>query len=202
MTSYQTNRSQVSLLEALTIVLFFILLNSVSPTPLYPLYQETLALSNLDLTFIFSSYGFGVLLALFLSRRLTITDKNAKLLLVTSLMVVEVSTLCFSFDRSLLALCSFGFISGLGTGRATAIINILLINFSNGDSAKRAALLGCLALVTGLALGPVISSVYSQLAFYMLYSPAVTIATLVFLSAMAIVLLWPKIRHLAPTLQA
>ncbi|MFV8808889.1 hypothetical protein ACNSPD_02235 [Yersinia enterocolitica] len=36
----------------------------------------------------------------------------------------------------------------------------LLINFSRGDSAKRAALLGSLALVTGLALEPVISSVY------------------------------------------
>ncbi len=34
--------------------------------PLYPLYQETFALSNTDLTFISSSYGFGVLLSLFL----------------------------------------------------------------------------------------------------------------------------------------
>lgn len=192
MTSPQTNRSQVNILAALTIALFFILLNSGAPTPLYPLYQATFALSNIDLTLIFSSYGFGVLLALFLSRRLTITDKNARLLLVTSLMVVVVPTLCFSFARSLLALCSFRFISGLGAGTATAIINILLINFSHGDSAKRAALLGSLALVTGLALGPVISSVYSQLAFYPLASPAVTIAALVFLSAIAIVLLWPK----------
>lgn len=68
----------------------------------------------------------------------------------------------------------------------------MLINVSRGDSAKRAALLGSLALVTGLALGPVISSVYAQLAFYPLTSPAVTIAALVFLSAIAIVLLWPK----------
>ncbi len=192
MTSDQTNRSQVSLLAALTIALFFILLNSGSPTPLYPLYQETLDLSNIDLTFIFSSYGFGVLLSLFLSRRLTITDKNARLLVVVSLMVVVVPTLCFSFARSLQALCLFRFISGLGAGTATAIINILLINVSRGDSAKRAALLGSLALVTGLALGPVISSVYAQLAFYPLTSPAVTIAALVFLSAIAIVLLWPK----------
>ncbi len=186
MTSDQTNRSQVSLLAALTIALFFILLNSGSPTPLYPLYQATLTLSNIDLTFIFSSYGFGVLLALFLSRRLTITDKNARLLVVVSLMVVVVPTLCFSFARSLQALCLFRFISSLGAGTATAIINILLINFSRGDSAKRAALLGSLALVTGLALGPVISSVYAQLAFYPLTSPAVTIAALVFLSAIAI----------------
>lgn len=162
------------------------------PTPLYPLYQETLALRNVDLTFIFSSYGVCVLPALFLSRRLTITDKNARLLLVVSLMVVVVPTLCFSFARSLQALCIFRFISGLGGGTATAIINILLINFSRGDSAKRAALLGSLALVTGLALGPVISSVYAQLAFYPLTFPAATIVALVFLSAIAIVLLWPK----------
>lgn len=192
MTSSQTNCSQVNILSALTIALFFILLNSGFPTPLYPLYQKTFSLSNTDLTLIFSSYGFGVLLAFYLSRGLTVTDKNAKLLLVTSLLMVVVSTLCFSFARSLLVLCSFRFISGLGAGTATAIINILLINFSHGDSAKRAALLGSLALVIGLALGPVISSVYSQLAFYPLASPAVTIAALVFSSAMAIVLVWPK----------
>ncbi|WP_230328898.1 MFS transporter [Serratia sp. YC16] len=192
MTSYRTNRSQVSLLAALTIALFFILLNSGSPTPLYPLYQQTFALSNIDLTFIFSSYGFGVLLALFLSRRLTITDNNARLLVVVSLLLVVVPTLCFSMARSLQALCLFRFISGLGAGTATAIINILLIKFSRGDSAKRAALLGSMALVTGLALGPVIGSVYAQLAFYPLTAPAMTVAALVLLSAIAIVLLWPK----------
>lgn len=192
MTSFQKDSSQVSILAALTIALFFILLNSGSPTPLYPLYQETFALRNIDLTLIFSSYGFGVLMALFLSRWITITDKNARLLVVASLMVVVAPTLCFSFARSLQALCIFRLISGLGAGTATAIINVLLINFSGGDSAKRAAMLGSLALVTGLALGPVINSVYAQLDFYPLTSPAVTIAALVFLSAIAIVLLWPK----------
>ncbi|MFJ3001229.1 MFS transporter [Serratia liquefaciens] len=176
MNSSQTNRSQVKILAALTIALFFILLNSGSPTPLYPLYQATFSLSNIDLTLIFSSYGFGVLLALFLSRVVTITDKNARSLLVTSLMVVVVPTLCFSFAHSLQALCLFRFISGLGAGTATAIINILLINFSRGDSAKRAALLGSLALVTGLALGPVISSVYDQLGrLYSCHSSAIAL---------------------------
>ncbi|MFQ6249443.1 hypothetical protein ACLMPM_24070 [Yersinia enterocolitica] len=183
MTSSQTKRSQVKILAVQTIALFFILLNSGSPTPLYPLYQATFVLSNIDLTLIFSSYEFGVLLALFLSRRLTITDKNARLLVV-------VPTLCFSIACSLQALCFFRFISGLGAG--TAIINIVLINFSRGDSAKCAALLGSLALVTCLALEPVISSVYAQQALYLLTAPAMTIATLVLLSAIAIVLLWPK----------
>lgn len=185
----QTN---VKILSALTIALFFILLNSGSPTPLYPLYKETFSLSNIDLTFIFSSYGFGVLLALFLSQKLTITGRNAKALLSAALIVVVVPTLCFSVAGSLYALCAFRFVSGLGAGAATVIINRLLINFSQGDSAKRAALLGSLALVMGLAWGPMVSSVYSQLDFYPLVSPAVTIATLVLLSAIAIVLLWPK----------
>lgn len=60
-------------------------------------------------------------------------------------MVVVVPAFCFSFARSLLALCTFRFISGLGAGMATAI----LINVSHSASAKRAALLGSLALVTG-----------------------------------------------------
>jgi MFS family permease len=106
--------------------------------------------------------------------------------------MVVVPTLCFSLALSLLALCSFRFISGLGAGMATAIINILLINFSHGDSAKRAARLGSLALATDLVLGPVISSVYSQQVFYPLASQVVTIAALVFLCAIAIVLFWQK----------
>lgn len=184
MTSSLTNRSQVKILAALTIALFFILLNSGSPTPtpLYPLYQATFALSNIDLTLIFSSYEFGVLLALFLSRRLTITDKNARLLVV-------VPTLCFSIACSLQALCFFRFISGLRAGTTTAIIDILLINFRSGDSTKHIALLGSLALVIYLAQGPVISSVYAQLAFYTLTAPAMTIAALVLFSAIDIVLL-------------
>ena len=192
MTSSQTIGSPPKILAALTLALFFILLNSGSPTPLYPLYQAAFLLNNIDLTFIFSSYGFGVLLALFLSPMLTISDKNARLLVVVSLMVVVVPTLCFAFARSLLALCIFRFISGLGAGMATAIINILLIKFSRGDSARHAALLGSLALVTGLAFGPMISSIYAQLAFYPLTSPAITIAALVFISSIAIVILWPK----------
>lgn len=75
---------------------------------------------------------------------------------------------------------------------AIMVINRLLIKFSHGDGGQRAALLGSLALVTGLALGPIISSIYSQLEFYPLASPAVTIAALVFLSAIAIQILWPK----------
>ncbi|WP_265556995.1 MFS transporter [Serratia grimesii] len=200
MTYSQITRGHKGILAALTAALFFILLNSGSPTPLYPLYKETFELRNIDLTFIFSSYGFGVLLALFLSRKLNITGKNAKLMLVASLMVVVVPTLCFSFAGSLHALCAFRFISGLGAGMVTAIINTLLIKFSQGDSAKRAAQLGSLALVTGLALGPMISSVYSQLAFYPLASPSVTIATLVSLSALAIVIFWPK--HTPPSASA
>lgn len=75
-TSSQTNRSQVNILAALTIALFLSYC-IVAPLRRYILY---IRLSNIDLTLIFSSYGFGVLLALFLSRRLTITDKNARLL--------------------------------------------------------------------------------------------------------------------------
>ncbi|MFJ3264855.1 MFS transporter [Serratia liquefaciens] len=192
MTFPLTAQTNMKILTVLTIALFFILLNSGSPTPLYPLYKETFALDNIDLTFIFSSYGFGVLLALFLSRKLVVTGKNAKALLIASLLAVAVPTLCFSVADSLYALCAFRFASGLGAGVATAIINTLLINFSQGDSAKRAALLGSLALVVGLALGPMISSVYSQLEFHPLVSPAATIAVLVLLSATAIFILWPK----------
>ncbi|MEX2941274.1 MFS transporter [Serratia fonticola] len=181
-----------NILSALTLSLFFILLNSGSPTPLYPLYKENFALSNTDLTLIFASYGFGVLLGLFLSRKLIIISKNTKKLLLASLMLVVVSTLCFSFARSLYSLFTYRFISGLGAGTATAIINTLLINFSSGDSAKRAALLGSLALVSGLAIGPLISSLYSQWEFYPLVSSSATNAILVFLSTIAIVSFWPK----------
>lgn len=75
---------------------------------------------------------------------------------------------------------------------AITVINTSLIKFSHGDGGNHAALLGSLALVTGLALGPVISSIYSQLEFYPLASPTVTVAALVFLAAIAIQIFWPK----------
>lgn len=192
MNSSKTNQTNVAILTALTASLFFILLNSGAPTPLYPLYEMVFFLDKIQLTFIFSSYGFGVLLTFFLSRRFRLTDKSDKTLRMGSLIVVIAPTLCFSFANSLYALCTFRFASGLGAGMAIMVINRLLIKFSHGDGGQRAALLGSLALVTGLALGPIISSIYSQLEFYPLASPAVTIAALVFLSSIAMQILWPK----------
>ena len=188
----QKNTQQTGILVALTTALFCVLLNSGSPTPLYPLYQKLINLDSIQSSFIFSSYGFGVLLALYLSRTLAINRENARSLLVKCLIMVAVPTLCFAFARSIYTLCLFRFISGLGAGTATVIVNILLISFSRGDSTTRAALLGSIALVTGLALGPMVSSVYVQLDFYPLKSPAITIAILVLLSAIAITMVWPK----------
>ncbi|MHC5308331.1 MFS transporter [Bartonella sp. LJL80] len=183
--------NHVGILAALTTSLFFVLLNSGSPTPLYPLYKELLDFNNIDLTFIFSSYGFGVLVTLFITRNFKITVKNSKFFLLISFTIIVLSNLGFAFSRSLFLLCAFRFVSGLGSGIATTFINTLLIRFSHGDSAKRAALMGSLALVAGLALGPVISSIYFQVSFFPLSSPAITVAAFVLLSAIAIAVLWP-----------
>ncbi|MBC3217499.1 hypothetical protein [Serratia fonticola] len=190
--SIAVNLNYKNILSALTLSLFIILLNSGSPTQLYPLYKETFDLSNTNLTLIFAFHGVGVLLALIFSRKLIIVSKNTKKLLVALLIVVVVPTLFFSLVRSLCLLFTFRFISGLGAGTTTAITSTLLINFSSGNSAKRAALLGSLVLLSGLAIGPLISCLYSQLEFHQLVSSAETNAILVFLSTISIVYFWPK----------
>ncbi|RQM76110.1 MFS transporter, partial [Aeromonas hydrophila] len=57
--------SHRAILLFLPLALMSALLNSSVPTPLYPHYQQALALSDVSLTLIYGGYAGGVLISLF-----------------------------------------------------------------------------------------------------------------------------------------
>lgn len=158
-----TTHQRNGFLLFLALSLMASLMNSSAPTPLYPFYKEHLLLSAVDLTFIFGAYGAGVLLSLVTMARVAGRTKDQRTFLIPATVLVLIGAWLFSQGSSLWYLCAARLVAGLGTGTLTASINVALKHFGPDDNGKLAALLATLAMVTGLALGPVLSSAALQL---------------------------------------
>jgi len=185
-------KSSIGFLFLLALSLMVSLMNSSAPTPLYPSFQEALHLSVVDLTFIFGSYGAGVLLSLMTTASLAARLKDLRALLVPAALLVFIGTGLFSRGRSLEALCAARLIAGFGAGAITAGVNLALVRFGPADNGKQAALLATLAMVTGLALGPVLSGVALQLNVHPLALPFWLIMVLNLTALLGTLLLWPR----------
>ncbi len=187
-----TKYSSKSLLFFLALSLTAALMNSSAPTPLYPFYQEHLQINAVDLTFIFGAYGAGVLLALMTLARIAGHVKDQRFLLLPAIaLVLTGAWLCAECD-SLWALCAARAISGLGAGIMTTAVNVALVRFGPLDNGKLAATVATLAMILGLAFGPVLSGVALQLNLYPASLPFWLIMALVTVAAVGVLMLWPR----------
>ncbi|MGY2313306.1 MFS transporter [Pseudomonas sp. SDO5522_S412] len=187
-----TKHGSKGLLFFLALSLTAALMNSSVPTPLYPFYQEHLQINAVDLTFIFGAYGAGVLLALMTLARIAGHVKDQRFLLVAAIVLVLIGAwLCAACD-SLWALCAARAISGLGAGIMTTAVNVSLVRFGPLDNGKLAATLATLAMIIGLALGPVVSGAALQLNLYPASLPFWLIMALVAVAAVGALMLWPR----------
>ena len=195
-----TQHSSKGLLFFLALSLTAALMNSSAPTPLYPFYQDHLRLNAVDLTFIFGAYGAGVLLALMTLARIAGHVKDQRFLLLAAIVLVLIGAwLCAACD-SLWALCAARAISGLGAGIMTTAVNVTLVRFGPLDNGKLAATLATLAMIIGLALGPVLSGAALQLNLYPASLPFWLIMALVTVAALGVLMLWPRNATQADTL--
>nr|WP_277425494.1 MFS transporter [Pseudomonas chlororaphis] len=168
------------------------LMNSSAPTPLYPFYKEQFDLSALDLTLIFGAYGIGVLIALVAMARIAGNVSDLRRLFVPASLLVLVGAAAFAHGTSLGPLCAARLLAGLGSGVMTAAVNVALVRFNPGHNDKLPALVATLAMVLGLALGPLVSGAALQLELRPLASPFWLIAALGLASAVATLILWPS----------
>jgi len=88
--------SRMGILLFLALALMSALLNSSAPTPLYPLYQQQLALSSVSLTVVYGAYAAGVLIALFGVGNLSGKVKDLRSMIVPALLVVLSGALLFA----------------------------------------------------------------------------------------------------------
>lgn len=175
----------------LALSLMVSLMNSSTPTPLYPLYKEHFGLSSLDLTLIFGAYGIGVLTALAAMAGLVGTVAELRWLFVPASVLVFIGAGAFAHGTSLGTLCFARLLGGLGSGVMTAVVNIALVRFNPGHNDQRPALVATLAMVSGLALGPLLSGAALQLDIKPMASPFWLIALLGLAAAVASLILWP-----------
>ena len=96
------------------------MLNSSVPTPLYPHYQQMLALSDVSLTLIYGGYAAGVLISLFGVGNLAGRVMDLRAMILPALLAVLGGALLFSLADSFWSLLLARVLAGIGTGALTA----------------------------------------------------------------------------------
>lgn len=175
------------------------LLNSSTPTPLYPLYQQQLGLTAVSLTVIYGAYAAGVLIALFSVGNLAGKVADLRSLMMPALLAVFAGALLFSLADSFACLFMARLLAGVGTGALTGAANIALVRFGPKDGGKVAALLATLSFTTGLALGPVFSGVAIQTGFHSQTLPFLLIMLTAAIALIGLRFSWPVGRHDQPS---
>jgi MFS family permease len=147
----------------LAIALVFIvgMAGTTLPTPLYPLYQQQLDLSQLMVTVIFATYAFAVLAALIATGPWS-DQVGRRPVLAGALTTGMISALLFLTGDSLGWLLLARVFSGLSAGLFTATATVMIIELAPGDRKARAAMVAACANMGGLGLGPLLAGVVSQ----------------------------------------
>ena len=191
--------SRRTILLFLALALMSALLNSSAPTPLYPLYQQQLALSSVSLTVVYGAYAAGVLIALFGVGNLAGKVKDLRSMIVPALLVVLSGALLFARADTFAMMLMARLLAGVGTGALTGAANIALVRFGPRDGGKNAALIATLSFTTGLALGPIFSGIALQTGFHPTTLPFVFIMVIAAVAALGVMFSWPRGVVTAPT---
>lgn len=191
--------SRMGILLFLALALMSALLNSSAPTPLYPLYQQQLALSSVSLTVVYGAYAAGVLIALFGVGNLAGKVKDLRSMIVPALLVVLSGALLFARADTFAMMLMARLLAGVGTGALTGAANIALVRFGPRDGGKNAALIATLSFTTGLALGPIFSGIALQTGFHPTTLPFVFIMVIAAVAALGVMFSWPRGVVTAPT---
>ncbi|HBK4793247.1 TPA: MFS transporter [Serratia marcescens] len=184
--------SRMGILLFLALALMSALLNSSAPTPLYPLYQQQLALSSVSLTVVYGAYAAGVLIALFGVGNLSGKVKDLRSMIVPALLVVLSGALLFARADTFAMMLMARLLAGVGTGALTGAANIALVRFGPRDGGKNAALIATLSFTTGLALGPIFSGIALQTGFHPTTLPFVFIMVIAAVAALGVMFSWPR----------
>ena len=190
--------SHRAILLFLPLALMSALLNSSVPTPLYPHYQQALALSDVSLTLIYGGYAGGVLISLFGVGNLAGRVSDLRAMILPALLAVLGGALLFSLADSFWSLLLARVLAGIGTGALTGAANVALLRFGPRDGGKQAALSATLSFTAGLALGPVFSGLALQLEFYPTQLPFLLIMGLAACAMAGVALSWPARAQGAP----
>lgn len=131
------------------------------PTPLYPLYRQTIGFSELMVTVIYAAYAVGVLTALLLFGELS--DRiGRKPILLAGVALSALSAVAFLAEGGLTALFVGRVLSGLSAGLFTGTATATLVELAPPEGRQRATLVATVVNMGGLGLGPLAAGLVSQ----------------------------------------
>lgn len=137
-----------------------IMLGTTLPTPLYPIYQQRLGLSELMITVIFATYAAGVIAAL-----VTLGSWSDQLgrrpLMLAGITCSAASAVAFLVG-GLAPLLAGRLLSGLSAGIFTGTASVAVIELAPPHLHGRATLVATAANMGGLGLGPAVAGVLAR----------------------------------------
>lgn len=156
------------------------------PTPLYPLYRQQLAISNLTITVIYAVYAAGVLAALLLLGELS--DRvGRRPVLLAGIALSALSAVVFLVQDGLPMLLVGRVLSGLSAGLFTGTATATMVELVDVSDRPRATLAATIVNMGGLGLGPLFAGLVSQYIGFPLRT--IFVADLVLLIPAAVLLL-------------
>jgi MFS family permease len=148
-------------LAAAAFALAVAMLGTTLPTPLYGLYRQRFALSELMITVVFATYAAGVIAALFVFGRLS-DQIGRRPLLIAGLALSGLSAGAFLIADGLTLLIMGRVLSGLSAGTFTGTATATLVDLAGPQRRARATLVATVANMGGLGCGPLLAGVLSQ----------------------------------------
>ncbi|MGH8146130.1 MAG: MFS transporter [Rhodanobacteraceae bacterium] len=146
---------------AMALVLAVGMAGTTLPTPLYPLYQQQLGLSDFAVAAIFATYAFAVLGTLIATGPWS-DQVGRRPILAAGLVAATASSSLFLIGGGLEILLIARALSGISAGLFTATATIAVIELAPVPRKTHAAVLAAIANMGGLGAGPLLAGVVSQ----------------------------------------
>lgn len=135
---------------------------SVTPSPLYPIYQSAWGLSALTLTLVYATYATGVLLALLIAGSASDQFGRRPVLLVAVAGLIA-ATVLSALAPSVVWLVVARAVQGVATGLALSTAGAALLELRPRRDAAAAGLANTAASTAGIALGVLVASLLVEL---------------------------------------
>lgn len=137
------------------------MLGTTVPTPIYVLYRQRFALSELMITVVFATYAAGVIAALLLFGRLS-DEFGRRRTLLPGLGLAALAAVTFLLADGVGLLLVGRVLSGLSAGIFTGTATATLVELAPAERRDGATLVATMANMGGLGLGPLLSGLLVQ----------------------------------------
>ncbi len=144
-----------------TITTLILLMGATIPTPLYGIYRNEFALSQISITLIYAAYSVGVVPTLFFFGPLG-DAIGRKPLLILAVVISLIGTAIIGIAPGLEWLIIGRLAQGVGIGAVLGNATAALVELESQGNKQRASQVASMALLGGLGLGPLIAGLMGQ----------------------------------------